>query len=170
MPEGSTIPRSITGFDTFIVKTNAYLILGSPTNAVRFNWTSVNLSDWQNFFNLWTPLYTKYQDKRGQRTTAITEQLHLIIADVVAYAKKNKLIELVKATIALTALDCETFNLPLDLASPNTGSGNPIHGITQAAASARFLPTVDLVYPALKPVGGGVVRCKCFTEAARSGK
>jgi hypothetical protein len=167
MSDNSIIPRSIAGFDTYIVKTNAYLISGTPTNAVRFNWTAANLAAWQGFKTQWMPLHLQYADKQGQRTTAVTEQLHIIIANAVAYAKTNRLIELVKATLTLNSLDCETFNLPVSHAVP---AGGGIHTITQAAAAARSLPTADLVYPTLKPVGGGVVRCKCFTEAARSGR
>ncbi len=44
------IPRSIKLFDLYLARTCAYLILGVPTNAVRFNWTAANLSAWQKFF------------------------------------------------------------------------------------------------------------------------
>jgi len=168
MSDHSIIPHSIAGFDTFITKTNAYLILGTPTNAVRFNWTAANLTAWQGFKNQWVPLHLQYADKQGQRTTAITEQLHIIIANAMAYAKTNRLIALIKATITLTALDCETFNLPVSNASPNTGGGT--HVTTQASATARTLPTADLVYPKIKPEGGGVIRCECFTLAVASGR
>ena len=160
------ISNNIAGFDTYIVKTNAYLILGTPTNAVRFNWSSNVLTAWQAFKNQWVPLHLQYADKKGQRTTAITEQLYIIIANAVAYAQTNKLVELVKATVGLTALDCETFNLPIKLANPVSG----VHTTSLAPASARLAPTAEQVYPSLKPIGGGVVRCKCFTEAARSGR
>jgi hypothetical protein len=162
----SLIPRNIADFDVFITKTNAYLILGTPTNAVRFNWSSSVLTAWQAFKTQWVPLHLQYADKKGQRTTAITEQLYIIIANAVAYAQTNKLIELVKATVNLTALDCETFNLPIKLANPVSG----VHTTSLAPASARLAPTGEQVYPSLKPMGGGVVRCKCFTEAARSGR
>lgn len=165
----SIIPRSIAGFDTYIQKTNTYLTLGTPTNAVRFNWTTGNLTAWQGFKSLWMPLHAQYADKRGQRTTAITEQLHIIIDNAVAYAKANRLIELIKATITLSALDCETFNLPVTLAVPVTGGGSTLSN-TGAGSTARAVPTGALVYPKLKPEGGGMVRCKCFTLAAQSGR
>jgi len=47
--EKTTIPRDIKGFNQFINQTCAYLILGTPTNAVRFNWTAAELSAWQAF-------------------------------------------------------------------------------------------------------------------------
>jgi hypothetical protein len=162
----SLIPRTIAGFDTYIVKTNAYLVLGTPTNAVRFNWSPAVLTAWQAFKTQWVPLHIQYADKKGQRTTAITEQLYIIIANAVAYAQTNKLVELVKATVGLTALDCETFNLPVKMATPVTG----VHTTTSIPSNARLAPTGEQVYPSLKPVGGGIVRCKCFTEAARSGR
>ena len=165
----SLIPRSIADFDVFITKTNAYLILGTPTNAVRFNWTAANLTAWQAFKNQWAPLHIQYADKKGQRTVVITEQLYVIIANVIAYAKTNKLIELIKATLTLSVMDCETFNISVSNAAPNTGNGTHIN--TQAAATARTIaPTADLVYPKLKPEGGGVVRCKCFPLVAQSGR
>ena len=169
MADRSYIPHSIGGFDTFITKTNAYLVLGTPTNAVHFNWTAANLTAWQGFKNQWMPLHAQYADKQGQRTTAITEQLHIIIANAIAYAKANRLIELIKATLTLTALDCETFNLPVSNAAPNTGGGTHTNN-TQSAATARTLPTADLVYPKIKPEGGGVVRCQCYTLAVASGR
>ena len=164
----SFIPRTIVAFNIYLLKTNAYLILGTPTNAVRFNWSAAVLAQWQAYKNQWVPLYAQYLDKRGQRTTAITEQLYLIIANAVAYAQTNRLIDLVKATLVLSSLDCETFNIPLSYASPTSGNG--LMPNTAARSSHPLTPTADLVYPSLKPVGGGTVRCKCFTEAARSGR
>jgi hypothetical protein len=160
------IPRSIKVFNTYIVKTNAYLILGSPTNAVRFNWTAANLTAWQNFLSLWTPLFNLYSDKKESYTTAIKNKLLGIIGNAVIYAQTNKLIELVKATASLNADDCAVFNLPAKLAIPSTST----HSVTKAKELDKTIIPSELVYPKIIPIGGGILHIKAYTEKAQSGR
>ncbi len=168
MPDRSIIPRDIKGFNIYIIKTNALLIAGTPENYARYNWTNDNLTDWQGFLAEWEPLHLQYDDEKGQRTSAITEQLYLIIEAAIAYDKANKLIEHVKATVGLTAVDCQTFNIPLSLASA-TGSMHSSHATITVQAN-KTTATTEGVYPKLLPAVGGMVRCKCFAEIAASGK
>ena len=176
--QNAIIPRSILEFNLYIILTNAYLLklTGGVLNWKRYNWTNGavgqltnNLADWQNFLAQWNLLYAQYEDKKGQRTSAITEQLHLIIEAVIAYDTANKLINLIKATVGLTALDCQTWNLPVSLANP-TGGNHTHHAPIATNETARTVATTEGVYPKLIPAVGGFVRCKCYTEASESGR
>ena len=176
----SIIPRSIEEFNTKIVLTNSYLLKSTSgvLNWKRYNWTSGatgqttnNLLDWQNFGADWTPLYLQYEDKKGQRTSAITEQLHLIIEAVINYDIANKLINLIKATVGLTALDCQTWNLPVSLANPAGGThGKNTGNTTNSSERSKTVVTTEGVYPKLIAKVGGFVKCECFTEVSESGR
>src|SRR5208283_5448837 len=106
MADHNNIPRSIKGFYIFLVQTCAYLVQGSPTNAARFNWTAANLTAWQAFLTQFTPLYNQYTNKKAGYTTDIKDKLMGIIANAVIYARTNKLIELIKATVSINTTDC----------------------------------------------------------------
>ena len=160
MSDRSLVPRSIVQFNIFLLKTTAYLLAGTPTNWSRFGWTAAEIAQWQGFLAQWIPLYTAYSDKKGQRTTGIKDQLYTIIAACVALCKNNHLLLSIQATRSVSVTDLETFNLP----------ATDVTGETAHHVTARTAATVDLVYPTLKPVGGGMIRCKCFTEAAKSGR
>jgi hypothetical protein len=166
MPNHSIIPRNIKAFNLFITQTCAYLILGTPTNAVRFNWTAANLTAWQAFLTAWNPKYLLYANRKGGYTTDIKTDLEAIIANAVLYAHTNKLIELIRATVSLNALDCSTFNLPATLAVVSTG------GLRTAVTTEanKTIATTELVYPKLIPTAGGFVQVLCFTEVAKSGR
>jgi hypothetical protein len=175
--QNSIIPRSILEFNLYIILTNAFLLklTGGVLNWKRYNWTSGatgqptnNLADWQNFLAQWNTYYPQYEDKKGQRTSGVTEQLHLIIDAAIAYDIANKLINLIRATVGLTAADCQTWNLPLTLASATGGTHG--HHTTITTETDRTAPTTEGVYPKLIPAVGGMVRCKCFTEASESGR
>lgn len=169
------IPRDITGMNKYLNLTYAYLLLstltGNPAvlvvNWTRYKWTSTNLADWLAFLTLWNPLYLQYIDKKGTYTTDGKLELEKLIVQIIEYAKKNKLIELIRATIDLTAKDCSTFHLPATLA---TGTGTGTHVVHTTPATDRTVPTAEMVYPKLIPGGGGVVRCKCFQEITESGR
>ena len=161
------IPRDIKLFNFYIARTCAYLILGTPTNAVRFNWTAPNLAAWQAFLTQWIPLYTQYSNKKGGYMPVIRTKLLAIIANAVVYANNNKLIELVKATISLNADDCVAFGLPETLVIPATGS-HPV--LINAKEKDKTMIPDEQVYPKLIPIGGGIVHVKTYTESADSGR
>ncbi len=164
--ERTIIPRDIEGFNLYINQTNDYLILGSPTNAVRFGWTAQNLSDWQDFRTDWEPLYFSYSDKKGGYTTAIKTKLETIIANAVIYDRENKLILKVKATVGLTVDDCTIFRIPQSYASPQMIK---LPG-TSIADKNKTIATLEGVYPRLLPTIGGFVKVECFLEIAESGR
>lgn len=156
--ENSLIPRNITGFNGYIVKTTPYLILltDGTANWSRYGWTNNNLVFWQEVFADWQPLYATYLDKK-QRTTAIKDELHALVKKLVDYDKPNKLILKIKSTVGATVTDCQTFNVPLSYASD---TGTTIGGSSNV--STKTSATSELVYPKIKPVGGGVVKCACY--------
>jgi hypothetical protein len=160
------IPRSIKLFNLYLARICAYLVLGAPTNATRFNWTAANLAAMQNFLSLWIPLYTQYTNKKGGYMPVIRTKLLAIISNTVAYAQTNKLIELVIATVSLNADDCVAFGLPEKLVITPTGQ-NPIIKTKEAD---KTIITFEAVYPKLIPAVGGFVHIKGYTEKAQSGR
>ena len=147
MSEHTLIPRTIKEFNTYITQTNTYLVQGAPTNATRFNWTAADLTGWQAIQTKWNPKYLAYSDKKGSYTTDNRNDLLGIINNAVSFAKTNKLIELVRATVGLTALDCSTFRLPANLAS----GGSSLHSPTVVVSKEKTVITVEGVYPMLIP-------------------
>jgi hypothetical protein len=162
----TTIPRDIKGFNQFIIQTCAYLILGAPTNAVRFNWTAAALAQWQLFLSQWTPLFNLYSNKKESYTTVTKTKLEGIIANAVIYAKTNKLIELIKATASLNADDCAMFNLPQSLAVPSVST----HSIAKTKELDKTIVSPEAVYPKLIPLVGGFLKIKAFTNITQSGR
>jgi hypothetical protein len=160
MSEHTLIPRTIKEFNTYITQTNTYLVQGAPTNASRFNWTAADLSGWQAILAKWNPKFQTYSDKKGSYTTDTRNDLMGIINSAVSFAKTNKLIELVRATVGLTALDCSTFRLPATLA---TGSSS-LHQPTVVVSKEKTVITVEGVYPKLIPELGGFVHIKAYSE------
>jgi hypothetical protein len=160
------IPRSIKAFAIYLAQTCGYLILGTPTNAVRFNWTTANLTAWQNFLSLWTPLFNLYTNKKGGYTTSIKIKLEGIIANAIIYAENNKLIELIKATVSLNSDDCITFHLPTSLVIPPTG----IRPVPKIKELDKTIITLEGVYPKLLPELNGLLHIKAFPEKAESGR
>lgn len=166
MSDKSNIPRSIKAFAVYIAQTCAYLVLGTPTNAVRFNWTPANLAQWQLFLSQWTPLFNLYSNKKGGYTTSIKIKLEGIIANAIIYAENNRLIELIKATISLNSDDCIIFNLPTSLVIPPTG----IHPVTKTKEPDKTIFTLEGVYPKLLPELNGMIHIKVFSAKTQSGR
>ena len=160
------IPRDIDGFNSYINQTSNYLPIGSPTNAVRFGWTSQNLSDWQAFQSDWNPLFLLYSDKEESYTTAIKNKLVGIINKAIIYDRENKLILKIKATVGLTMDDCAIFRIPEIFASFQMSKLPGVSGTDKNKTTS----TSELVYPELKPVGGGLLKIDCFVEKKSSGR
>jgi hypothetical protein len=182
MNQSTTIPREIKEFDNYLNSTNLYLLLTTLVGTIatpnwkRYNWTNGatgqptnNLLDWQNFLAAWLPLHVQYMNKKGGYTTDIKNQMLIIIAQVVKYAHENKLIELVKSTLVLTAADCSAWRLPENLAAP-TGTHLTGAHTTTAEATDRTKATVEGVYARLIAELGGLVHIKSFSEISESGR
>ncbi len=185
--QNSIIPREIEAFNAWITTTNAYLLLStligstSTQNSTRFGFgalsynstTQTILQAFQAYLTQWQAKYPAWLDKKGQRSEAVTNALHLIIDALVADDKTgNKYIQKIKATSVLTALDCTTFGLPVKLASALTGGGSHVHSSTTTTETARTIPTSEQVYAKLIPVGGNQIKCKCYKKSTdkRAGK
>jgi hypothetical protein len=106
------VPRSIAGFNSYIRKTNACLISGSPISAIRFNWTNLELITWQDFLVEWMPLFEQYNQKSEEYTNLVKEQLLAIIETCIALCNTNKLLKNIEAASTLSVEDLIIFNLP----------------------------------------------------------
>jgi len=98
--------------------------------------------------NEWNPLYLKYIDLKGSRTTAITDQLHSIIASCVKLDQTNHLLDRIAASSNVTVSDMKIFNIKKGILLKTT----------------RTRPRVMLtepVFAAIQPIGGGTVSIKC---------
>jgi hypothetical protein len=166
MADRSIIPRDIEGFNNYINQTNDYLILGSPTNAVRFGWTAQNLLDWQDFRTEWNELYFQYSNRKVSYTTAIKDGLESIIAKAILYDWDNKLTLKIKATVGLSSIDCNTFRIPVYYSMPLI---NKVQA-TKSRDTNKTSMTEELVYPKFIPIGGGFVKIECFLESGGSGR
>jgi hypothetical protein len=166
MADHTNIPRTIKGFNQYINQTCAYLMIGTPTNAVRFNWTPADVTAWIGFQTAWAPLFLLYSDRKGSYTTDIKNSLLKIIAQAVVYDKEHKLIFKVKGTSDLSAQDCSTFNLPQKLAMPVSGA----HSLPAVHIASKTIVTDEPVYPKLIPLSGGYLKVECFIEATKSGR
>ncbi|MGD0711477.1 MAG: hypothetical protein ABR968_09905 [Bacteroidales bacterium] len=164
--ERAIIPRDINRFNEYINQTNDYLILGSPTNAVRFGWSSQNLLDWQGFRNEWNPLFFKYSDRKGSYTTVIKTSLEAIIANAVIYDWDNKLTLKIKATVGLNSEDCSTFRIPLFYSMPLTSKPSVAKSGDKHKTSIMY----EAVYPKINPAAGGFVEIACHLESEGSGR
>jgi hypothetical protein len=147
----SRIPRTIDLFNTFIVNTNSYMLaVIVPTNWSRLGWVQAEMTAWTAFVTQWNPLYVKYSDKKGGRTTAIKDQLLLIIKNCVALDKSNHLLDRIAAAPTVTISDMQTFHIKKGVLQTTT------HTVGQTAISEN-------VVASLKPIGGGDVKLKCRT-------
>ena len=164
----SIIPEDVPGFHTYINRTTPYLTLGSPTNAARFNWPGTAVTFWQGIFTQWNAKYALFSDKKGSYTTDMGTDLKGIISKTVKYARENKLIELIRATLNLTSLDCSTFNLPATLAVPSTGTHILVTAKTKEAD--KTIATKEPVYVKIIPEAGGIIHIKAYPEIAESGR
>ncbi|MGD0711935.1 MAG: hypothetical protein ABR968_12235 [Bacteroidales bacterium] len=169
MPGTTIIPRTIKAFNSFITKTNNYLVLGTPTNAVRFNWTAANLTTWQGFLSSWTPLFLLYDNRKESYTTAIKNKLLAIIGNAVTYAQTNKLIELVRACASLNGDDCAVFGLPAKLAIIST-STHATASLAKTKGKEKTVIALESIYPKIIPIGGGILHIKAYLEKAQSGR
>lgn len=148
MPDRSRIPRAIDRFNNYISNTNSYLVAENAANAFRLGILTAEVTRWSAFVNEWSPLYLKYIDAKGSRTTAITDQLHSIIAGCVQFDQTNHLLDRIAASPVVTVSDMEIFNIKKGILRKTT------HTRPQAALT-------EPLFAAIQPIGGGTVSIKC---------
>ncbi|MEI8203041.1 MAG: hypothetical protein WCH34_08530 [Bacteroidota bacterium] len=110
------LSRNISGFNADIRQTSTYIqqptsVLIAIINGIRLGWTPEEIAQWLAFLAAWIPLYLLYSNKKGTRTTAITEELKKIISKAVAYDKAHHLYDRIADNPNATALDFETFHI-----------------------------------------------------------
>ena len=148
MAQNARIPRTITPFNLYLLLTTTYLQAGIPTNAERLGISSEEAAGWTALFTQWEPLYAKYADKKNSRTTAIKDQLLVIINECVKLDQTKHLLDRIAASANVTIADMETFNIKKGV----LGKPSP----TVATA-----PITKQVIAALIPLGGCSFTIKC---------
>lgn len=154
MATGTRIPRGIDEFNPYIVNTNAYLLLGAPTNAERLGILLSEMAKWTEFANDWAPLYTKYSDKKSSRTTAVKDQLLEIIGNVADFDQSVHFLDRIAASANVTIVDMETFNIKKGVLQKQT-------------RSSSNTPITEPVTVTIQPVGGGMVTIKCYSTTGQ---
>jgi len=148
MPDRSRIPRGIDRFNNYLSNTNTYLIAVNAANATRLGILPAEITRWTAFVSEWRPLYLKYIDGKGSRTTAITDQLHAIIAGFVKYDQTNHLLDRIAASPVAEVADLQTFNIKKGMLLKSTRTR------TQVTLTEPLFATIQ-------PIGGGSVSVKC---------
>jgi hypothetical protein len=158
MADKSRIPRGIDEFNPYLSTTNSYLIAGDRvTNAVRLGILPAEVEHWSNNFANWSVLYQKYCDRKNSRTTAVIEQLNLIIADTIEFDHTHHILDRIASSPNVTVTDLTTFNIKKGLLEKTTHSSS-------------VTPITELVVPSVQLVGGGVlaIKCRCATGESAS--
>jgi len=155
MPTGTRIPRGINEFNPYIGVTTDYLTTGTPiTNGERLGLSQEEVSQWKAFNDECTPLFTKYSDKKNSRTTAIKDQLLLVVDKTANFDKTYHILDRIASSLNVTIADMETFNIKKGVLQKTTR--------TVSTTSINELVTVII-----QPIGGGVVNIKCYTTTAQ---
>lgn len=153
MASGTRIPRGIDLFNAYIVNTNAYLVIGFPTNASRLGILTAEQTQWNSFLTQWTPLYLKYSDKKNSRTTAVKDQMRAIIDDAVTFDQNKHLLDRIASSPNVTIVDMETFNIKKGQLQKTTRSVS-VSSITEAVVAG------------IQTLGGGTLSVKCRSNTA----
>jgi hypothetical protein len=118
------ISHSITGFNADIATTNDYLLKIIPPATTptwqRLGLTAAELAQWQLFQSTWQPLFIKYSDKKGQRTTDVKDQLKQIIKNTIAYDHKQHLFDRIAINANAVNSDFEIFRIKRGTALADT--------------------------------------------------
>lgn len=155
MSDGSRIPRGIDEFNPYLINTSAFMLAGTPTNAVRLGVTTSESDQWIGFITAWSPLYAKYSDKKNGRTTAVKDQLLDIIDQCVKLDQTCHILDRIASSPNVTIVDMETFNIRKGVLQKTT-------------RSVSTTPISEMPIVAVQPLGGGSVAIKCHSNASRA--
>jgi hypothetical protein len=154
MATDTRIPRIYKEYDSYIIRTSAYLQSGTPiTHATRLGLLAGEDAIWIEFAAQWRSLYIQYCDKKNSRTTVIKDQMRKIIYDTVDYDRKNNFLERIAASPNVTTPDLLIFNI-------KKGS------LRKKGCSIPNTPISEIVSATLNPIGGGsfTIKCCCSTR------
>lgn len=154
MTTGTRIPRGIDEFNPYIVNTTAFLQTGEPTNAERLGILIAELEKWSGFAAAWSPLYTKYSDKKSSRTTVVKDQLLEIISNTVDFDQSVHFIDRIAASPNVTIVDMEAFNIKKGV-------------LQKTSRGSSTTPIAEPVTVTIQPIGGGTLSLKCYSTTGQ---
>jgi hypothetical protein len=135
------ILRDIPGFNDNIIVTCKYIMTPcdpSPsTNGTRLGWKTEEIAQWNAFYEEWKPLYILYANKKAGRTTAVKDELKLIIKRCRAYEHKQHLYERIALNTNAITKDFVTFNIKHDTPIEKTKHGK-LPNATSISISLRL--------------------------------
>ncbi|MEI6555786.1 MAG: hypothetical protein WCL70_09370 [Paludibacter sp.] len=151
MATGARMPRGIDQFNIYFPNAVNYLQEGTPkTNAERLGVLPEEVAALNDSLTAWTPLYSKYSDKKKSRTTSIKDQLLVIIDNVVTIDQNNHILDRIAASPYVTIDDLVTFNIKKGV-------------LQKSPASAGSSPISEQVTATIQSLGGGMMSIKCYS-------
>jgi len=123
-------------------------LAGNPSNAARLGILPAEVTKWSAFAGQWSPLYSKYTDAKGSRTTAIKDQIWSIMGNCVKFDRKNHILDRISASPQVTITDMETFNIKKG-------------ALQKTNHSKRRTPLEEPLFASIRQIGGGNVAIKC---------
>jgi hypothetical protein len=154
MTTGPRIPRGIDDFNPYIVNTTAFLHSGVPNNAERLGILIAELEKWSAFAGAWSPLYSKYSDKKSSRTTVVKDQLLEIISNTVDFDQSVHFIDRIAASPNVTIVDMEAFNIKKGV-------------LQKTSRGSSSTPIAESVTVTIQPIGGGTMSLKCYSTTGQ---
>ena len=157
MATSPRIPRNNDEFNKYFIKMCSYLSQGTPTNAERLGVLPEEVTKLTGFATQWTPIYSKFSDKRNGRTIASRDELGQIMFEVTDYEQKNRILDRIAASPNVTVEDLGVFNINSRILQKTKRTG----------AATRINEPVTITFQLL---GGGSMTVKCYSSTAqRSG-
>lgn len=156
MPNSPRISRSPGPFNTYINHAVPYLKDGAPVkNAERLGIQEDEVTDLEKLLTEWSGLWNLYSDKKGSRTTNVTDQIYGKIDEMIEFDKTHHFLDRIASSMNVTIEDLNVFNI---------GSGRQQRGTSRSTIKSIS----DSVMPTLEQLGGAVVSIKCYSvESAR---
>jgi len=155
MSTGARMPRGIDPFSPYFGTAVSYLKEGEPqTNAERLGILPAEVTRLETYLAEFIPLYGKYSEKKKFRTTAIIEQLRLIMENVVTFDQSNRILDRIAASPNVTVEDLVTFNIKKGL----------LQNTSRISSSTIIKEQVTVV---IQPLGGGIMSVKCYSPTGQ---
>lgn len=148
MVDTARIPRLILQFHIYYNNAYIYLTTGTPTNAARIGLPAADTTLMLSIYTQWNGLMAKYSDKANGRTTAVIEQLNLLIEKFINYDRTTFLLDRIASSPTATVADLEVFNIKKGILRTKT------HTIRQTPISEGISVTIT-------PLGGSQIGVKC---------